>query len=218
MEFSGAALMSRVTSSNLEIYRERFNFPEGVWARVPRVGEGATSLEGGNEICLSLHILEAGFRLPVPKVIREVLHLLNLAPFQIAPNGWIPPGVSGLLVLPRPILIRLQATINWEPSTIDRSPEGGTVRTRFMIVISEEGLVDEEVASGSEGLIDTNEDSVNANEGSTDVRQQGSAAMNVNPTEGDVVGAESFSGPTSVGSMTLGGQQEVASDLVPSEE
>jgi hypothetical protein len=73
MEFSGAAPRSCVTSSDLEIYRERFNFPEDVRFRVPRVGEGATSLKGGNEICLSLQILEAGFRLPGPRVIREVL-------------------------------------------------------------------------------------------------------------------------------------------------
>jgi hypothetical protein len=53
----------------------------------PGVGEGATGLEGGNEI-LSLHILEADFRLSVPRVIKEILHLLNLAPFRIAPNRW----------------------------------------------------------------------------------------------------------------------------------
>jgi hypothetical protein len=34
--------------------------------------------------------------------------------------------------------------------------------------------------------------------------------MDVDPTEGDVVGAESFNGPTSVGSVPLRGQQEVA--------
>ncbi|KAB9384667.1 hypothetical protein FH972_027029 [Carpinus fangiana] len=377
MEFSGAAFRSRVTSSDLEIYTERFNFPEGVRVRVPGVGEGATGLEGGNEICLSLHMLEAGFRLPVPRVIREVLHLLNLAPFQIHPNGWrvlvgmailwpelhkdqgrpsltaqeflylytiypankeaidtwkfharkagavfeipyrlriknwknkfffispgfeffegeahdfplksqwgrIPAGASHLPVLLRRFLIRLQAAINWanDSTTVhnfwthgdwlirdehmeeslgyrnlarltkaqkaarerrarefpDRFFAGtkprllanGRVptrrsnfyrdRTRFMIVIPEEGLVDEEDASGSEGSTDTDANSANADEGPADVGQQGSAAMDVNPAEGDAVGAESSSGPTSVGSVPLGGQQEVASDRVSSGE
>jgi hypothetical protein len=38
-----------------------------------------------------------------------------------------------------------------------------------MIVIPKEGLVNEEVAPGSEGSIDIDEDSVNANEGLMDV-------------------------------------------------
>jgi hypothetical protein len=47
--------------------------------------------------------------------------------------------------------------------------------------------------------MDTGEDPTNANEGPTDVGQQGSAATNVDPVEDNAVGAESSSDITSVG-------------------
>ncbi|KAE8037866.1 hypothetical protein FH972_010421 [Carpinus fangiana] len=88
MKFSGVALRSCIKASNLEACKGRYGFPEGVHIRVPAAREGTTGLENGEEICLSLQILEAGFRLRVPRFIREVLHILNLAPFQVSPNGW----------------------------------------------------------------------------------------------------------------------------------
>jgi hypothetical protein len=50
--------------------------------------EGALVREDEHEICVYEDMFEAGFRLPFPRVVKEMLHCLQIAPHQLAPNAW----------------------------------------------------------------------------------------------------------------------------------
>lgn len=88
MEFSGDAWQSTARAFALDRAKVTFSLFASVQLRRPSIGEGANGVKGGGEICLTLPILWAGFRLLVPQMVREILNTLNLAPSQITPNGW----------------------------------------------------------------------------------------------------------------------------------
>jgi hypothetical protein len=51
-------------------------------------GKGAMVRSNNHEVCLYKAMFRAGFRLPYLPMIRELLHHLDLAPHQLAPNAW----------------------------------------------------------------------------------------------------------------------------------
>jgi hypothetical protein len=50
--------------------------------------EGAMVRSDEHEICVYEDMFEIGFRLPFPKIVRELLHYLQIAPHQLASNAW----------------------------------------------------------------------------------------------------------------------------------
>ena len=50
--------------------------------------EGVVAHGNEHEICVYEDMFEAGFQFPFPKVVREMLHYLQIAPHQLAPNAW----------------------------------------------------------------------------------------------------------------------------------
>jgi hypothetical protein len=49
--------------------------------------EGAMVRKDEHGICVYEDMFEAGFRFPFPKVVRELLHYLQIAPHQLALNA-----------------------------------------------------------------------------------------------------------------------------------
>ena len=68
-------------------FRDRFQFPEGTKARLPRKGEKACAFAHG-EVCFYEAAFSCGLRFPVHPFIMELLHHFNLAPGQLMPNSW----------------------------------------------------------------------------------------------------------------------------------
>jgi hypothetical protein len=50
--------------------------------------EGALVRENKHKICVYEDMFEAGFRFPFPRVVKEMLHYLQIAPHQLASNAW----------------------------------------------------------------------------------------------------------------------------------
>ncbi|XP_050260106.1 uncharacterized protein LOC126705254 [Quercus robur] len=68
-------------------FKDRFQFPEGTKARLPRKGEKACAFAHG-EVCFYEAAFSCGLRFPVHPFIMELLYHFNLAPGQIMPNSW----------------------------------------------------------------------------------------------------------------------------------
>ena len=68
-------------------FKDRFQFPEGTRARLPRKGEKACAF-AHREVCFYVAAFSCGIRFPVHPFIMELLHYLNLAPGQLMPNSW----------------------------------------------------------------------------------------------------------------------------------
>ena len=68
-------------------FKDRFQFPEGTKARLPRKGEKACAFAHG-EVCFYEAAFSCGLRFPIHQFIMELLHYLNLAPGQLMPNSW----------------------------------------------------------------------------------------------------------------------------------
>jgi hypothetical protein len=45
-------------------------------------------LDNIGEVCIYVHMFKAGLRFPLPKITRDLLCYLGVAPYQIASNGW----------------------------------------------------------------------------------------------------------------------------------
>ena len=69
-------------------FKDRFQFPEGTRARLPRKDERACAFAHG-EVCFYEATFSCGLRFPVHPFIMRLLHHLNLAPGQLMPNSWI---------------------------------------------------------------------------------------------------------------------------------
>jgi hypothetical protein len=50
--------------------------------------EGTLVREDEHEICVYEDMFEAGFHLSFPRVVREMLHCLQIAHHQLTPNAW----------------------------------------------------------------------------------------------------------------------------------
>ena len=68
-------------------FKDRFQFPEGTRARLPRKDEKAYTFAHG-EVCFYEAAFSCGLRFPVHPFIMKLLHYLNLAPGQLMPNSW----------------------------------------------------------------------------------------------------------------------------------
>ena len=68
-------------------FKDRFQFPKGTRARLPRKDERAYEFAHG-EICFYEAAFSCGLRFPVHPFIMKLLHYLNLALGQLMPNSW----------------------------------------------------------------------------------------------------------------------------------
>ena len=68
-------------------FKDRFQFPKGTRARLPRKDERAYEFAHG-EICFYKAAFSCGLRFPVHPFIMKLLHYLNLALGQLMPNSW----------------------------------------------------------------------------------------------------------------------------------
>ena len=68
-------------------FRDRFQFPEGTRAHLPRKDERACAFAYG-KVCFYKAAFPCGLRFPVHPFIMRLLHQLNLAPGQLMPNSW----------------------------------------------------------------------------------------------------------------------------------
>ena len=68
-------------------FKDRFQFPEGTRACLPRKDENACAFAHG-EVCFYKATFSCGLRFPVHPFIMKLLHYLNLAPRQLMPNSW----------------------------------------------------------------------------------------------------------------------------------
>ena len=68
-------------------FKDRFQFPEGTRARLPRKDEKACAFAHG-EVCFYKVAFSCGLRFPVHPFIMKLLQHLNLAPGQLMPNSW----------------------------------------------------------------------------------------------------------------------------------
>ena len=90
-------------------FKDRFQFPEGTRARLPRKGEKACAFAHG-EVCFYEATFSCGLRFPIHPFIMELLHHLNLAPGQLMPNSW--RIVVSCMVIWKTIADRDMITIN----------------------------------------------------------------------------------------------------------
>ena len=68
-------------------FKDRFQFPEGTRARLPRKDEKACAFAHG-EVCFYEAAFSCGLRFLVHPFIMKLLHYRNLAPGQLMPNSW----------------------------------------------------------------------------------------------------------------------------------
>ena len=68
-------------------FKDRFQFPEGTRAHLPRKDERACAFAHG-DICFYEAAFLCGLRFPIHPFIMRLLHHLNLAPGQLMPNSW----------------------------------------------------------------------------------------------------------------------------------
>jgi hypothetical protein len=79
---------TKTTCADEPQLREKFSIPTSVRLRFGTANEGAMVRKDEHEICVYKDMFETGFRFPFPKVVRELLHHLQIAPHQLAPNAW----------------------------------------------------------------------------------------------------------------------------------
>jgi hypothetical protein len=67
---------------------EKYSIPSSVRLCFDTRNDGAMVRKEEHEICVYEDMFEAGFRFPFLKVVRELLHYLQITPHQLAPNAW----------------------------------------------------------------------------------------------------------------------------------
>jgi hypothetical protein len=67
---------------------EKYSIPTSVRLCFDMKNEGVMVRKDKHKICVYEDMFEAGFRFPFSKVVRELLHYLQIAPHQLAPNAW----------------------------------------------------------------------------------------------------------------------------------
>jgi hypothetical protein len=78
---------TKTTRADEPQLREKYSIPPSVKLRFDTKNEGAMVRKDKHEICVYEEMFEVGFRFPFPKVVRELLHYLQIAPHQLAPNA-----------------------------------------------------------------------------------------------------------------------------------
>jgi hypothetical protein len=71
-----------------ERLRETYEIPDGVEIRIPGLKDDIFGNIKGHEVSIFEKSLEAGLRLPFPQVVREILHILEMAPTELKAGAW----------------------------------------------------------------------------------------------------------------------------------
>jgi hypothetical protein len=79
---------SEITSTDEARLRSSYSIPSSITLRFAAKKTGATVRDGVHEVCVYEDMFKAGFRFPFPRVVRELLHFLQIAPHQLTPNAW----------------------------------------------------------------------------------------------------------------------------------
>ncbi|KAI4976778.1 uncharacterized protein LOC123410791 [Hordeum vulgare subsp. vulgare] len=112
------------TQDDVNAVCKKYDTPEDQYAARPAGDLRASSSPPHGTVCVYAHALEAGMRLPLHRLFADVLTHFNIAPTQLAPNGWrimagflvlchsagVPPSLA---VFRRFFLLRRKQTIGW---------------------------------------------------------------------------------------------------------
>jgi hypothetical protein len=79
---------TKTTCADEPQLREKYSIPSSVQLRFGSENESTMVRSDEHEICVYEDMFEIGLRLPFPKIVRELLHYLQVAPHQLAPNAW----------------------------------------------------------------------------------------------------------------------------------
>jgi hypothetical protein len=79
---------SEITSMDEARLRSSYSILSSITLRFAAKKNGATVKDGMHEVCVYEDMFKAGFRFPFPRVVRELLHFLQIAPHQLTPNAW----------------------------------------------------------------------------------------------------------------------------------
>jgi hypothetical protein len=71
-----------------ERLRETYEIPDGVEIRIPGLKDDIFGNIKGHEVCIFEKSLKAGLQLPFPQVVREILHILEMAPTELKAGAW----------------------------------------------------------------------------------------------------------------------------------
>ena len=74
-------------SDTLSRFKDRFQFPDRVWVRLPREEDQAYHFFPG-EVCFYEDAFQCGLRFPVHPFLMELLDCFGIAPGQLMPNLW----------------------------------------------------------------------------------------------------------------------------------
>jgi hypothetical protein len=79
---------SEITSANEARLRNSYSISSLITLQFAAKNTGATVKDDTHEVCVYEDMFKAGFRFPFPRVVRELLHYLQIAPHQLTPNAW----------------------------------------------------------------------------------------------------------------------------------
>jgi hypothetical protein len=77
-----------ITSAYESRLRQVYSIPSSVKLRFGMKDTGATIREDVHEVYVYEDMFKASFRLSFPRIARELLHYLQIAPHQLTPNAW----------------------------------------------------------------------------------------------------------------------------------
>jgi hypothetical protein len=78
---------TNITCANEPRLRGAYSIPSSMKLCFDTKNKGAMVRENEHEVCVYEDMFEAGFRFPFPRVVKEMLHYLQIAPHQLAPNA-----------------------------------------------------------------------------------------------------------------------------------
>jgi hypothetical protein len=79
---------TEITGADEPRLRRAYSIPDSVKLRFDTRDSGAVVSTEDNEVCVYEDMFEAGFRFPFPRIVRELLQYLRIAPHQLTPNAW----------------------------------------------------------------------------------------------------------------------------------
>jgi hypothetical protein len=79
---------SEITSADEARLRSLYSISSLITLRFATKNTGTTVKDDAHEVCVYEDMFKAGFRFPFPRVVRELLHYLKIAPHQLTPNAW----------------------------------------------------------------------------------------------------------------------------------
>ena len=86
LEFDAGGEVCLLSKAEFDSLRERYQIPDDVEIRMPTEGERAC-WSRRSELCVNIEMFKAGFRVPVPKLVAEILKYYQVALIQLMPNS-----------------------------------------------------------------------------------------------------------------------------------